>query len=94
MPISMKFTVLNKVGLHARPAAKFVKAAAAMKGSTVLLENLTKCTPQVNAKSFTGVLSISVQQNDEVKLTVEGPAEDTAIEIFTELFENKFGEEE
>ncbi len=94
MSKSQKFVVKNKVGLHARPAAKFVKAAAEMKGSTVLIENLTKKSTPVNAKSFTSVLSISVQQNDEVNLTVDGGDEEGALSVFRNLFETKFGEEE
>lgn len=94
MTITKKFTVLNKVGLHARPAAKFVKAAASLKENSVLVENLSKQTPQVNAKSFTSVLSISVQQNDEVMLTIEGNDAEAAMQIFTELFDTRFGEDE
>lgn len=94
MSISEKFIVRNKVGLHARPAAKFVKKAASYKENAVLIENLSKQTPQVNAKSFTSVLSISVQQNDEIMLTVEGENAETVMEAFKELFDANFGEEE
>jgi len=94
MSVSKKFVVSNKVGLHARPAAKFVKTASSFKENKVLVENLTKTTPQINGKSFTSLLSISVQQNDEIMLTIEGENAESAMEKFTELFENKFGEEE
>ena len=94
MSVSKKFKVLNKVGLHARPAAKFVKAAAALKENSIVIENVTKGTPQVNAKSFTSVLSISVQQNDEVLLTIDGANAETALKTFTELFDTRFGEDE
>jgi phosphotransferase system HPr (HPr) family protein len=94
MSISKQFKVTNKVGLHARPAAKFVKAAASLKHNSILIENLSKQTPQVNAKSFTSVLSISVQQNDEILVTIDGENADAAMQTLTELFETNFGEDE
>jgi phosphotransferase system HPr (HPr) family protein len=94
MPLTQKFQVLNKVGLHARPAAKFVKTAASLKGNKILIENLTKNSQPVNAKSFTSVLSISVQQNDEVLISVDGENADEALKIFKSLFNTKFGESE
>ena len=94
MCVSRKFVILNKVGLHARPAAKFVKTSAALKNNKVLIENLSKSTPQVNAKSFTSVLSIAVQQNNEILLTIEGEGAEEALDKFVELFETNFGEEE
>ena len=94
MALSKKFQISNKVGLHARPAAKFVKTAGSFKQNKVLIENLTKSTPQINGKSFTSLLSISVQQNDEVLLTIEGDNAQEAMDVFTGLFESNFGEEE
>lgn len=89
-----KFIVLNKVGLHARPAAKFVKYATSLKENKVFIENLSKKTPQVNAKSFTMVLSVAVEMNNEVLITIEGPNAEAAMRIFATMFETRFGEEE
>ena len=94
MSVNKKFIALNKVGLHARPAAKFVKYATSNKQNSIWIENLTKQTPRVNAKSFTMVLSISVQQNEEVQITVEGPDAENILLEFSNMFETKFGEEE
>ena len=94
MSVSKKFTVLNKVGLHARPAAKFVKAASKLKQNKVLVENITKETPQINGKSFTSILSIAVQQGNEILLTIEGENAEAALDMFTDMFDSKFGEEE
>lgn len=94
MSVSKKLKVLNKVGLHARPAAKFVQAAAALKENSIMIENLTKQTPPVNAKSFTSVLSIAAQQDDEVMLIIDGANAEAAMDIFTELFNTRFGEAE
>lgn len=94
MSITKEFTVTNKVGLHARPAARFVKAAAKMEGNSIVIANVTKQTPQVNAKSFTCVLSIGANQNDVVKLTIDGDNAEEAMSAFSELFKTNFGEEE
>jgi phosphotransferase system HPr (HPr) family protein len=94
MSVSKKFKVLNKVGLHARPAAKFVRAAASFKENTISVENLSKESDKVNAKSFTCVLSIGANQDDEVQVTVEGDNAEAAMEKFSELFDNRFGEDE
>lgn len=92
MSVSKKFKVLNKVGLHARPAAKFVKTAASFKENTISVENISKGTEKVNAKSFTCVLSIAANQDDEVMVTIEGDNAETALDTFAELFSSRFGE--
>lgn len=94
MSISKEFTVTNKVGLHARPAARFVKAAAKMDCNSIVITNVSKQTPQVNAKSFTCVLSIGANQNDVVRVTIDGDNAEEAMQTFDELFKTKFGEEE
>jgi phosphotransferase system HPr (HPr) family protein len=94
MSISKDFTVTNKVGLHARPAARFVKAATKLQENSIVITNVTKQTPQVNAKSFTCVLSIGANQNDVVRLTIDGDNAEEAMATFGELFEANFGEEE
>jgi phosphotransferase system HPr (HPr) family protein len=94
MSITREFTVKNKVGLHARPAARFVKAAAKMEGNSIMITNVSKQTSPVNAKSFTCVLSIGANQNDVVKLTIDGDNAEEAMQVFDALFETSFGEEE
>lgn len=94
MPVSKVFKVANKVGLHARPAAKFVKAAVMLKENSVVIENLTKETEQVNAKSFMCVLSIAANQDDEVRLTIDGENAESAMQVFVDLFDTRFGEAE
>jgi phosphotransferase system HPr (HPr) family protein len=94
MSVSKEFTVTNKVGLHARPAACFVKTATKFDGNLIMIENLSKRTPRVNAKSFTCVLSIGACKNDVVKLTIDGENADKALCTFGELFATNFGEED
>ncbi len=92
MPTSLELTVVNKVGLHARPAAQFVKKAAGFK-SQVQVENLSKVTKAVNAKSLLSLLSISVQKEDRIRITASGEDESQAVDALRELVESNFGEE-
>ena len=83
--------IKSKLGLHARPAAQFVKLAASY-GANILVENLTKGTNPVNAKSLISILSINVVQDDEIRITAEGENEQEALEALQDLIERNFGE--
>jgi phosphotransferase system HPr (HPr) family protein len=84
-------TVANKVGLHARPAALFVKTASQF-GSDVKVRNVTGGGEYVNAKSILKILSIGVSQNHQIEVTAEGADEDQAVAALTELVQSNFGE--
>lgn len=92
MPTSLELTVFNKVGLHARPAAQFVKKAASFKAQ-IQVENLSKATKAVNAKSLLSLLSISVQKDDRIRITANGEDESRAVDALRELVESNFGED-
>ncbi len=77
-------TVLNPVGLHARPAALFV-AAASQFTSTIQVRNVTRNTSWVNAKSILSVLTLGVEQHHEIEITAEGPDEDQALNTLVQL---------
>ncbi|HEU5014241.1 MAG TPA: HPr family phosphocarrier protein [Roseiflexaceae bacterium] len=86
-------TILNKVGLHARPAAVFFKKAREFK-STITIQNLSRAgSPEVTVSAF-NLLQIGVKQGNEVRLRADGPDEEAAIAALTQLIEEKFGEEE
>jgi phosphocarrier protein HPr len=91
MPVSDEIVVQHKVGLHARPAAQFVKLAASY-GANIQVENLTKNTNPVNAKSIISVLSINVVQDDKIRITAEGENEEAALESLIDLVQRNFGE--
>ena len=91
MPVSDEIIVHHEVGLHARPAAQFVKLAASY-GANILVENLTKGTHPVNAKSLISILSINVVQDDEIRITAEGEKEQDALDALRDLIERNFGE--
>lgn len=82
-------TLLNKTGLHARPAALFVQEASKYK-SDIKVEKDGK---QVNAKSIMGILSLGVSQGTKIKITANGEDEKEALEGLAKLVESKFGEE-
>ena len=75
---AVEIEIRNPSGLHARPAAVFVKAAAAFR-STVTVENLTREAPPVNAKSILSVIGLDVRQGEEIVITAEGDGADTAL---------------
>ncbi len=80
----MKQTTLvltNPTGLHARPAAEMVKAAAKFKSKIILEGNGKKA----DAKSIILVLGLGLRQNDSITICAEGEDEEPAIETLAEL---------
>jgi phosphotransferase system HPr (HPr) family protein len=84
-------TIRNPSGLHARPAAMFVKTAAGF-ASRITLENLDRGTAPVDAKSIIAVMSSGVARGHRVRVTAEGPDEDTAIETLDAFIASGLGE--
>ena len=83
-------TIRNKVGLHARPAALFVRTAGKFKSKV----SAVKDGREVNAKSILSVLTLGAEQGAVVTIRAEGEDEVEAVEALQELVENNFGEEE
>jgi len=82
--------VAHEAGLHARPAAVFVKEASGHT-SKVMLRNLTQGTPWVDGKSILGVLTLGVDQGHEIEMQVEGPDEEQALAALEALIRANFG---
>ena len=93
MAVSNEVVIRHKTGLHARPAAMFVKMAASF-SSQITLQNLTKQKKPVNAKSIMSLLTASVQTNDRIRITAEGADEEAAVASLSEMVNNNFGETE
>lgn len=87
--VSREVTILNKTGLHARPASKFVQVANDFE-SEIFIE---KGSAKVNAKSIMGVMTLGASMGTTVTLVAEGEDENKAIDALIELIESKFGEE-
>lgn len=83
-------TVTNDVGLHARPAATFVKKAAEFE-SDITITNLTRSGEPVNAKSVVSVFKAAVAKDHEIRLTADGADEDAALDALVDLIESFSG---
>ena len=81
--------VMNRAGLHTRPAAMLVKAAASFSSDIYLIKDGF----HVNAKSIIGVMTLAAEFGSSVALQVEGPDEVRASVVISELFASGFGEE-
>jgi len=86
-------TIVNEVGLHARPAALFVQTAGRFQ-SAITVRNLTRNSQAVNAKSMFSVLSIGAQLNHQIAVVADGPDADEALATIGELVGSGFGEME
>lgn len=80
--------IVNKLGLHARAAAKFVSLASTFNSDI----ELAKDGRRVNGKSIMGVMMLAASQGTQVRLIAEGPDEEEAIEELTDLINDCFGE--
>jgi phosphotransferase system HPr (HPr) family protein len=87
---SREIVVLHKAGLHARPAAAFVKTANNF-ASEITVENLTKGTKVANAKSILSLLLAAVQMNDQICICARGGDEEAAISALCDLINSNFG---
>ena len=81
-------TVVNTLGLHARPAAKVVDCAARYASDIKLIYN----EKEVDAKSIMSVLLLAAPCGAELSLKIDGADEAAALQAMTELFANGFGE--
>lgn len=81
--------VINKLGLHARAAAKIVKLASEFK-SEITLEMDGN---EVNAKSILGILTLACPMGSMITIVADGPDAREAVEAMEALFQDKFQEE-
>ncbi|MEA2063870.1 MAG: HPr family phosphocarrier protein [Gemmatimonadota bacterium] len=85
----IKVKVINKLGLHARPAARIVATTK----NFVSDISLSKNDMQVDAKSIMGVMMLAAESGSEIVLSAEGEDARQALEELAALFESKFDEE-
>jgi len=80
--------ITNKLGLHARAAAKLVHTASAFSAEIYVgTEN-----EEVNAKSILGILTLAATKGTPLTVRATGEDEDDAVKAIVELFASKFGE--
>jgi phosphocarrier protein len=80
--------VVNKLGLHARAAAKLTQLAASFQCAVWISRNERR----VNAKSIMGVMMLAAGLGTTVEVETDGADEDAAMRAIEQLFANKFGE--
>ncbi|WP_291157436.1 HPr family phosphocarrier protein [Gemmatimonas sp. UBA7669] len=80
--------IVNKHGLHARPAAEMVKAASRFKADiTISRDDL-----EVNGKSIMGVMMLAAEYGAIITLKASGPDADDALQALEALVASRFGE--
>ncbi len=87
--VRRELEIKNKLGLHARAAAKFVRCAGGFESQL----NIVRGDLRVDGKSIMGVLLLAAPQGTVLEIIVEGADEEAAIAAVTALVETKFGEE-
>ncbi|MEK8089959.1 HPr family phosphocarrier protein [Thermithiobacillus plumbiphilus] len=85
-----EFTIVNKLGLHARASAKFVTLASSFP-CEVWLE---RCGKRVNGKSIMGVMMLAASKGTVLTLETEGDQAQACAEALLALAASRFGEEE
>jgi len=83
------FSVNNRLGLHARPAALFVQLVSKYKSKVKVSKN----DQEVDGKSIMGLMILAAEYGSNVKIIVDGEDEQELMAEITKLFENKFNEE-
>lgn len=83
------FTIINRLGLHARAAAQLVQTANRFNSEVLVVKD----DIEVNGKSIMGILLLAAPKGTEISLTVTGDDEAEAMEALTQLIEAGFGED-
>ena len=86
--IEREIEIVNKLGLHARAAAKLVQLLGGFKSSAWLIHK----GREINAKSIMGVMMLAAGVGASVTLRLDGPDEDAAIAAAVDLFQRRFDE--
>ncbi|HUR92237.1 MAG TPA: HPr family phosphocarrier protein [Gemmatimonadaceae bacterium] len=86
--IEREVEIVNKLGLHARPAAEIVKTASKFQCNVTLIRD----DLEVNGKSIMGVMMLAAEFGSTITLRADGPDEEQAIEALAALVASKFRE--
>jgi phosphocarrier protein FPr len=89
--LELRITVTARLGLHARPAARFVQTVGRF-DATVTAENITAPAGPASARSLNGVATLGVQQGHEVLIKATGPQAAQVLAAVRALAERDFGE--
>jgi phosphotransferase system HPr (HPr) family protein len=83
-------TIVNKLGLHARAAARFVQLASSFESEI----NVTCAGKKVSGKSIMGIMMLAAAKGTSIEISTAGADEVEAMTQIEELILNRFGEEE
>ncbi len=86
---SEEFQIVNKLGLHARAAVLFIKAAGAFQSSVTVIKDGV----EVNGKSIMGILMLGATHGSAITVTAHGSDARKAVMELGKLISSKFGEE-
>ncbi|HQY19266.1 MAG TPA: HPr family phosphocarrier protein [Ignavibacteria bacterium] len=86
--LEKEVTILNKAGMHTRPASAIVRIAAKYKADFFI----SKDNYEVNGKSIIGVMTLAAEQGSTLILRFEGEDEELLADEMLEFFEDGFGE--
>ncbi len=82
------FTIINKLGLHARAAAKFVTTASTFNADI----SVRRDGREVNGKSIMGVMMLAAAKGTDITVSADGDDADAALQAIGELIADYFGE--
>ena len=88
--ITRELQIINKLGLHARAAAKLVKLSSSFESDI----DIEKDGQRVNCKSIMGVMMLAASCGSDITLRTEGPDEQAALDAVVDLVNRRFDEEE
>ncbi len=88
--IEREVAIVNRLGLHARAAAKLVHLASGFRSQVEIVAN----GESVDAKSILGLLLLAASQGSQVRIRCEGSDESEALAAIERLFAERFGESE
>src|SRR3954469_21069281 len=87
--IERDIVITNRLGLHARPAAMFVRIATRYRSEVWV----AKEGEEINGKSIMGLMMLAAGQGSKLTIKCEGPDADRVMEELEELIQKKFNEE-
>ena len=87
--VEKEIPIVNRLGLHARPAAMFVRIASRYRSEIWV----SKEGEEVNGKSIMGLMMLAAGQGSKLRLRCEGPDADEAVEELEALINAKFNED-
>jgi len=90
MEVSRDIEIINKLGMHARAAAKFVKLATGFDSNI----DIQKGSRRVNAKSIMGVMMLAANKGSTITIHADGSDAEKSLDALEQLINNRFDENE